>query len=84
MITLDVTRLGLGGGAMIKGKPYEPPPAPYKPGDWVRFEGKRYRVTASSHTHTAVEGIRFAIWNFDLKKAKPPKSTTADRVPSHE
>ena len=57
---------------MIKGKPYESPPAPYKPGQKVKFEGERRTVKASSHTHTLLEGDRFAIANWILKLGRVP------------
>lgn len=57
---------------MIKGKPYESPPAPYKPGQKVRFEGTMRRVVASTHTHTLLEGDRYAIANWILKLGRVP------------
>lgn len=57
---------------MIKGKPYEYPPADYKPGQRVKFEGKMRKVVASSHTHTLLEGEKFAIANWILKLGRVP------------
>lgn len=53
-------------------KPYEYPPADYKPGQRVRFEGKLRTVKASSHTHTLLEGERYAIANTWIKLGRVP------------
>ncbi len=52
----------------LKAEAYQYPPAGFELGQWVRFEGKRYRVLASTHTHTQLEGLEKAIANWYLKK----------------
>jgi hypothetical protein len=52
---------------MLKREPYENPPAPYKPGKLLLWEGQKRRVIASTHTHTQLEGIPKAIPNWRLK-----------------
>lgn len=47
-------------------QPYQRPPAPFKPGQLIWWQGDRYKVIASSHTHTQLEGVSKAVWNFDL------------------
>jgi hypothetical protein len=49
---------------------YEIPPAPYRPGQKLRIEGKTYRVVASTHTHTQLEGIKYAVSNWVIIQLK--------------
>lgn len=51
-----------------KQPPYQLPKAPYKPGQWVKYQGVRFQVTSSTHTHTQLLGIEKAIANWELKK----------------
>jgi hypothetical protein len=62
---------------MIKGQPYQDPPAVFQAGEIVIFlglddkdpdVGKRYRVKNSNHAHTTVEGRRYAVVNWLLKR----------------
>lgn len=59
---------------IIKGKPYAPPPAPFKKGDRVKLSASdtTYTVIASSHTHTQLEGVRYAIANWKLRLYRSP------------
>lgn len=74
---------------MIYGKPIEKPPAAFQPGDQVafRFDEERpgwYRVIASSHTHTKIEGFHYAVFNWELRRVrKAAKSATVEREFSH-
>jgi hypothetical protein len=52
---------------------YEHPPAPYKPGQKLKLGYKVYRVTASTHTHTQLEGMQYAIANWVLKHMLEPR-----------
>lgn len=58
---------------MIKRSLYQPPPAPFAPGDKVKFEGRRYEVIASTHAHSQLEGLRYAVPNWLLKPIRKPK-----------
>lgn len=51
---------------MITRKRYTPPPAPFKPGDRVKYKRTRYKVLASTHTHSQLKGIDKAIANWQL------------------
>lgn len=55
---------------MIKGKPYQDPPAVFRSGDKVEFEGEIYTVEAASHTHAQLKGRRFAVVNWRLTLVK--------------
>ncbi|HEY9672230.1 MAG TPA: hypothetical protein V6D11_12350 [Waterburya sp.] len=55
---------------MIKGQPYQAPPPTFQPGDRVRYEGHTYTVLASSHTHSQLEGLRWAVANWQLQRVK--------------
>lgn len=71
---------------MIYCKPIEYPPAPFQPGDRVRFihpesfeEGGSHDVIASSHTHTQLEGMRYAVANWQLRRThKSRKKSTGE------
>lgn len=67
-----------------KGKPIEKQPAPFNPGDRVRFRCQEedpqgiYTVEACTHTHTQLEGFKFATVNWRLqriRKAQKSEST---------
>lgn len=74
---------------MIYGKPFEKPPAAFKPGDRVAFRFDQehrgwYRVIASSHTHTRIEGFYYAIANWELRRVrKAAQSATVEQEFSH-
>jgi hypothetical protein len=53
----------------MRREPYTPPPAPFKPEEWVKFEGKRWKVQTSTHTHTQLYGVKYAVANWRLKKS---------------
>lgn len=53
---------------MLKRTPYQPPAAPFKPGDRVKLEDWPYTVVASTHTHTQLEGLPYAVANWRLRK----------------
>lgn len=55
-----------------KRTPYQQPPSPFQPGDWVKFEWNEYKVIASTHTHSQLEGVRYAVANWELKKTRIP------------
>lgn len=57
---------------LYKRAPYQPPKPRFKPGDKVWFEGNPCEVTASTHTHTQVKGVRHAIPNNYLRKIRTP------------
>lgn len=63
-----------------KRTPYQQPPSPFQPGDWVKFEGKRYEVIASTHTHSQLQGVRYAIANWELKRVR----ISVDREKIHD
>jgi hypothetical protein len=52
---------------MIKTKKsYETPKPAFKRGTKVYFEGNSYKVIASTHTHTQLEGLAKAVANWQL------------------
>jgi hypothetical protein len=57
----------------IKSAEYVVPLAAFKSGDKVWFEGKRYEIIASTHTHSQLQGLEKAIANWRLSKRKPRK-----------
>ncbi len=58
----------------MKGKPqplrkfskYEPPSAPFKPGQKVYYDDLSFEVVHSTHTHTQLDGVEFAVPNWQL------------------
>lgn len=63
---------------MIYGRAIEYPAATFNPGDSVAFRFDKnhrgyYRVIASSHTHTKIEGFHYAIANWELRRVKKAK-----------
>lgn len=46
---------------------YEPPPAPYKPGQRVFVGSKIYTVHSSTHTHTQLEGLDHGVANWIIR-----------------
>jgi hypothetical protein len=58
---------------MIKRSPYQPPPAPFAPGDKVKYEGRRYEVIAGTHTHSQLDTLPYAVPNWLLKPIRKPK-----------
>jgi hypothetical protein len=58
----------------IKAQSYEQPPPAHTPGKFIFWEGKKRRVIASTHTHTQLEGIEKAIWNWDLIQRRRKKN----------
>lgn len=55
---------------ILKAPPYQPPPPAFKPGEQVKYEGKIYTVTASSHAHVGLEGLRYAVAAFLCTRVK--------------
>ncbi|HEY9706662.1 MAG TPA: hypothetical protein V6D48_00490 [Oculatellaceae cyanobacterium] len=49
---------------------YEAPPAPYKVGQKIKIAGKTYKVVASSHTHTQLEGVNYSVANWVIGHMK--------------
>lgn len=49
---------------------YEIPPAPYRPGQKIKIGGKTYRVIASTHTHTQLEGVAYSVANWIIAQMK--------------
>ena len=49
---------------------YEPPPAPYKPGQKIFIAGKTYKVIGSTHTHTQLEGIKYGVANWIITQTQ--------------
>jgi hypothetical protein len=45
---------------------YEPPPAPFKPGQKVYYYDLSFEVIHSTHTHTQLDGVEFAVPNWQL------------------
>lgn len=54
---------------MIKAKPYKAPKAAFKRDTKVYFEGNSYRIIASTHTHSQLEGLPKAVANWQLTVA---------------
>lgn len=50
--------------------PYQPPEPNFQPGDRVKFNGRTYTVTASTHTHTQLKDLRWAIPNWQLRRVR--------------
>lgn len=73
---------------MIYCKPIEYPPAPFNPGDRIRFispedfeEGGSHLVVASSHTHTQLEGFRYATVNWRLRRVHKARQKSTEEIP---
>ena len=49
---------------------YNLPPAPYQPGQKIRIQGKTYTVISSSHTHTQLQGVCYAVANWALEQMR--------------
>lgn len=49
---------------------YNLPPAPYKPGQKITIAGETYKVAASTHTHTQLEGFNYAVANWVIAQMK--------------
>jgi len=58
---------------MIKRQPYQQPKAAYKPGRWVFYQGQKWKVEHSTHTHTQLLGLEKAVPNWLLRRAPKPK-----------
>lgn len=58
---------------MTKRMTYEKLPPAFQVGDAVRYEGKIYTVTASSHAQVALEGRRYAVAAWECSRVKCPK-----------
>lgn len=58
--------------------PYEPPPSPFRPQERVRFEGRVYTITATTHAHSQLEGVRYAVPNWQLRKIRKSKGVEAN------
>ena len=73
---------------MIYGKPIEYPPPAFNPGDRVRFlypedfsQGGSHYVIASSHTHTLLEGFKYATPNWELRRTHKARPNTTEETP---
>ena len=63
---------------MIYGREIETSPAPFQPGDRVRFWCKDdppgiHTVEAASEAHTKLEGFNFAVFTWQLKRVRKTK-----------
>ncbi|AFZ22381.1 hypothetical protein [Allocoleopsis franciscana] len=75
---------------MIYCKPIDYPPPAFNPGDRVRFispedffEGGSHTVIASSHTHTLLEGFKFATLNWQLRRVSKASSQISGKSRKH-
>lgn len=63
---------------MIRGKAYERPKPRFKAGDWVSFIEEplplAWKVASSTHTHTKIEGLKWGVANWKLKRVQKPTS----------
>lgn len=57
----------------IEASTYQSPPPGFEVGSPVRYEGKIYKVVASTHTHSQLEGLRYAVSNAWLKAVRSKK-----------
>lgn len=61
---------------MIKCQPYQQPKSRFKPGEWVSFIDEAlplaWKVASSTHTHTKLEGFKWGVANWKLKRVKKP------------
>lgn len=77
---------------MIIGKPIEYPPAPFQPGDRVRFFlsddndecGIIYTVEYCDHCFTWLEGRRFGISNWRLRRVHKARPSTTEKIPKRD
>lgn len=51
---------------MINRPRYQPPPAPFSPGDLVKYADRICRVVASTHTHTQLQEFKYAVPNWEI------------------
>ncbi len=62
----------------LKGEAYAPPPPAFKSGQWVKFEGKSWKVEAATHAHVQLEGLPRAVaaWRCSsiLRKSTDPRT----------
>lgn len=58
---------------MIRRQPYQQPKPAYKSGRWVEYQGMRWRVEHSTHTHSQLLGLEKAVPNWLLKPTSKPK-----------
>ncbi len=70
---------------MIYGKAIEYPAAAFQPGDRVAFKFDKqyrgwYRVIASSHTHTRIEGFYYAVANWELKRVRKAANSASVEI----
>lgn len=72
---------------MLIGKPYTPPPPKFQPGDKVKFylsddeyETGIHTVVDSDHCFTWVEGRRFGIPNYRLKRVRKSKNSASVEI----
>lgn len=61
------------------GNPIEKPESKFQPGDRVRFikgddEVGTYTVICSGHTHTRLEGFKFGIENWRIRRVRKAKN----------
>lgn len=40
---------------------------------WSKYPGQKFKVRSSTHTHTQLEGIRYAVPNWELKTVRRRK-----------
>ena len=76
---------------MIYCKPIEYPPAPFNPGDRVRFlypedfsEGGSHFVRASDHCFTWLEGRRYGVPNWQLRRTHKARQNTTEEIPKRD
>jgi hypothetical protein len=50
-------------------------PPKYSSGKYVVFEGKIHKILAATHTHVQLEGLKFAVPEWQVKSVKRPSST---------
>lgn len=63
---------------LVHGKAIEKSPAPFNPGDRVRFRSKEdprgaYTVEACTESHTKLEGIDKAVFRWQLRRVRKAK-----------
>lgn len=76
---------------MLIGKPIEYPPPAFNPGDRVRFikpedfeEGGSHYVVASNHTHTQLEGFKYATANWRLRRVHKARQKSTEEPPRRD
>lgn len=61
---------------------YQAPPAPYKPGQKIKIGGKFYKVIGSTHTHTQLEGVEYAVANWAIAYMKQERGDVMGVLPN--